>query len=452
LLFPGCAHLKDETIPKTIRTNIPIKKKIFYGWWIVIASAILHFFSGGSFYYGFSVFFNPIRDTFHWTAAQTSLAFTLRGLETGIFGPITGFMVDKVGPRKLMVAGWSVIGLGFLLMNHINSLTSFYGSFLVIAAGMSFGSGVVMNAAIVNWFTRKRSRAMAISFIGPGICGFLAPLLALFIGWIGWRDTLTIMGITLLIIGIPLSLLFRHRPEQYGYLPDGEIAESVSGLTSEAVPTTLDTKAERNSDNLNRGFTVKEALKTRAFWLLSLAFFFQQMGTSAVTVHIVAYLESVNIPTSIAALMVTGMTLCSLIGRLGFGFIGDFVNKKYLIAMSLGLQAIGLFIFSMITADRMWLLIFFLLTFGPGFGAPIPLRPAMQADYFGTNNYGTIMGLMIVISTIGGLVSPVLAGYIFDTTHSYHLAWQIFTLITLPSIPLILLARPPEIPNNFTVH
>jgi len=235
----------------------------------------LHFFSGGSFYYGFSVFFNPIRDTFHWTAAQTSLAFTLRGLETGVFGPITGYMVDKVGPRKLMIAGWSLIGLGFLLMSHINSLAFFYITFLVIATGMSFGSGVVMNAAIVNWFTKKRSRAMAISFIGPGVCGFIAPLLAFLIGWIGWRDTLTVMGITLLATGVPLSLLFRHRPEQYGYLPDGEIAEPMPAITGETLPSMSHTKEEQNSGSPAIGFTVKEALVTRTFWLLSFAFFFQ---------------------------------------------------------------------------------------------------------------------------------------------------------------------------------
>jgi OFA family oxalate/formate antiporter-like MFS transporter len=348
-------------------------------------------------------------------------------------------MVDKVGPRKLMVAGWAVVGIGFLLMSRINSLASFYGTFLVAASGMSFGSGVVMNAAIVNWFTKKRSRAMAISFIGPGLCGLLAPLLAALIGWIGWRDTLTVMGITLLVAGVPLSLLFRHRPEQYGYLPDGEIVNPKPEL-----PSTPHTKEERSPVVPGSGFTVKEALATRTFWLLSFAFFFQQMGTSAVTVHIVAYLESVEIPTAIAALMVTGMTLCSLIGRIGFGFIGDFINKKYLIALAFLLQTIGLFLFSLITADRMWLLILFLLTFGPGFGAPIPLRPALQADYFGTKHFGTIMGLMIVVSTVGGLVSPVLAGYIFDVTKSYHLAWQIFTVITLPSIPLILLAGQPK--------
>jgi MFS family permease len=408
----------------------------------------LHFLAGGSFYYGFSVFFNPIKDTFQWTSTQTSLAFTLRGLETGVLGPIAGFLVDKVGPRKLMVVGWSIIGLGFLAMSRINSLPTFYNTFLIIAIGMSFGSGVVMNTAIANWFTKKRSRAMAISYIGPGVCGLLAPLLALFIGWVGWRDTLTIIGIALLVMGIPLSLLFRHKPEQYGYIPDGEITTPIPKTAGESNLLKSSEIMKPDPSFGSAGFTVKEALRTQTFWLLSLTFFFQQMGASAVTVHIVAYLESIRVSTSIAASMVTGMTLCSLIGRVGFGFIGDFINKRYLIALSLGLQAIGLFIFSIISTDRMWLLIIFLLTFGPGFGGLIPLKLSIQADYFGTKKYGTIMGLMTVISTVGGLASPVFAGWIYDITGSYQLAWQLFTLITLPAIPLILMTRSPQTPGH----
>ena len=107
---------------KAIDKLLPVKRKIFYGWWIVIAAASLHFLGGGTFYYGFSVFFNPIKDTFGWTAAVTSIAFTLRGFETGALAPLAGFMVDRVGPRKLLLSGWAIIGLGFLLMSRINSL------------------------------------------------------------------------------------------------------------------------------------------------------------------------------------------------------------------------------------------------------------------------------------------------------------------------------------------
>ena len=126
---------------------MPRKRKIFYGWWMVAAAVIMHFFGGGTFYYGFTVFFNPIRNTFGWTAAITSVAFSLQRLESGILGPVAGFLADKVGPRKMMLCGWSIAGLGFLLMSRINSLWAFYGAFMAIAMGFSFGSFVVMNTA-----------------------------------------------------------------------------------------------------------------------------------------------------------------------------------------------------------------------------------------------------------------------------------------------------------------
>jgi len=229
----------------------------------------------------------------------------------------------------------------------------------------------------------------------------------------------------------------RHRPEPYGYLPDGasSISKPVSWVESE------------DKDRSNQGMTTRSVLRTSSFWFLASGAFFQQVGTSAVMVHIVPYLESVNVQTTIAALAVTGMTLCSLIGRIGFGMFGDFFNKRYLIAASLGLQAVGLFVFSTMAGDKLWLLPVFLLTFGPGYGGPIPLRPALMADYFGTKNFGTIMGLSGVVSMAGGLASPVVAGSIFDSTGSYQLAWIIFALITLPSVPLMLLARPPKPPR-----
>jgi len=423
---------------------MPRKRKIFYGWWIVLASAILNVFAGGTFFYGFTAFFNPIRQTFGWTAAVTSVAFVFQRLEMGALGPLAGFLVDRVGPRKLALAGWSVVGLGFLLMSRIDSLWAFYGSFLVIAMGFSFGSFVVLNTAVAHWFIKKRSRALTLIYVGFGVSGTLVPLVALFISQFGWRETLIIVGITLWAIGIPLSLLMRHKPEQYGYLPDGDTTSAINEVTNVMNRHSSSEIVEQDSVPSAIEFTAKEALKTRVFWLLSFAFFFQHIGTSAVMVHIVPYLESVKVPTEIAAIAVTGMTLCSLIGRLGFGFLGDFTNKRYLVIIALTLQAIGLFIFSFIGMDRAWLIVPFLLIYAPGYGGPIPLRPALQADYFGTRSFGTIMGLMSIISMMGGLASPVIAGWIFDTMGSYRLAWQLFALVTLPAIPLMLMAKPPR--------
>ncbi|MBI2329099.1 MAG: MFS transporter [Chloroflexi bacterium] len=423
---------------------MPKKRKIFYGWWIVLASATINLFVGGTFFYGFSVFFNPIRATFHWTATVTSVAFVLQRLEGGISGPLVGFLVDRVGQRKLMLSGWSVVGLGFLWMSRVDSLWAFYGSFLIIAIGISFGSFVAMNVAVANWFIKKRSRAMTFMYVGFGASGTLVPLVALSISQFGWRTSLIIMGIAAWVIGLPLSSLMRHKPGHYGYLPDGETRSAINEAVNVPNSRSSSEIVGQAPDSLATDFTVKAALRTRAFWLLALVFFFQNIGTSAVMVHIVPYLENAGVPTTIAASAVAGMTLSSLIGRLGFGFLGDFTNKRYLIAISLLLQTGGLFIFSFIGVARVWLIVPFLLIYSPGYGGPIPLRPALQGDYFGTSNFGSIMGLMMAISMLGGLASPVIAGWIFDITGSYRLAWQIFALATLPAIPLVLLAKPPK--------
>ena len=419
-------------------------RKVFYGWWMVGAATILNIFAGGTFIYGFTVFFNPIRNTFGWSATVTSVAFTLQRFEAGILEAVAGFLVDRVGPRKLMFGGWSVVGLGFLLMSRINSLWAFYGSFLLIATGMSFATFIVIFAPIANWFNKKRSRAMTLVVVGFGISGTLVPLLALAVGGLGWRETLIIVGIAAWVIGIPLSLLMRHKPSQYGYLPDGDSPETASESQSVTDFHSASDMVEQESGPSTSDFTIKAALKTRTFWLLSAAFFFQFIGASAVMVHIVPYLESVEIPTTIAATTVTGITVCSLIGRLGFGFIGDFANKRYLITIGITLQIIGIFALSFVHMDMIWLIVPFLLTYAPGFGATIPLRLALQADYFGTESLGAIMGAMALASMMGGLASPIIAGWIFDTTGSYHLAWQLFALVSVPAIPMMLLAKRPS--------
>ena len=421
------------------------KRKIFYGWWIVLASAVLNFLAGGTFLYGFTVFFNPVKDTFRWSAAVTSIVFLFQRLEQGMLSPLAGFLVDRIGPRKMMLAGWTVVGLGFLLMSRINSLFSFYGSFIIIATGFSFGSFVVMNTAVAHWFREKRSRALTFIYVGFGVSGTLVPLAAMSIDKFGWRTTLTLIGIILLVFGTSLSSLMRHKPGQYGYLPDGKTEIATAGLANSADPSSAGKSTRQEASVTAAGVTVRLALRTRAFWLLSLVFLFQHLATSAVMVHIVPFLESVEVPTTLAATVVTGMTLCSLIGRLGFGFLGDFYNKRYLIAISVTVQTVGVLVFAFVAPNSTWLIIPFLLLYGPGYGGGIPLRPALQADYFGIQSFGTIMGLMSIPSMIGGLFSPVFAGWVYDVTGSYHMAWLIIALASIPAIPLILLAKPPQV-------
>ena len=425
------------------------RRKIFYGWWIILVATILNAFAGATFFLGFTVFFNPIRKHFGWTAAKTSIAFILRGTQLGIASLIAGFLVDRVGARKLMIPGWIVIATGFLWMSNINSLGEFIGSFLLVAIGISFAVPVTISAIVANWFDKKRSRAMTIVMVGLDAGALLIPAMALSIGQLGWRETLIIMGICSGVIGVPLSLVFRHKPEQYGYLPDGQTRAAVDKATDVPDRYSPNEVVEQASVSPDVNFTAKAALKTRAFWLICFAFLFQMTSISAVTVHIAPYLESVGFTAVIAATWVMSLNLCVPIGRLGFGFAGDFTNKRYLMAVGMALQALGLFLFSFISADRTWLVVLFLLTYAIGHGGPIILRISLQADYFGTRYFGTIFGLMSTISMVGGLASPYFAGWIFDVTGSYSQAWQLIALVTIPAIPLILLAKPPRAKNQY---
>jgi MFS family permease len=326
----------------------------------------------------------------------------------------------------------------------MNSLGEFIGAFSLVAVGISFAVPAPISAVVANWFKKKRSRAMTIVMVGLDAGALLIPAMAWSIGQYGWRETLVIMGICAAVLGIPLSLVFRHKPEQYGYLPDGQALPTVqkAAEVADGYPPNRSVTTAPLPPSVN--FTAKSALKTRAFWFICIAILFSQASITAVQVHIAPYLENVGFPAVMAATWVMALNLCVPIGRLIFGSAGDFTNKRHLIATGITLQALGLILFSFIGADRIWLLVLFLLTFAIGSGGPIILRVALQADYFGTKHYGAIFGLMSTVILVGGLASPYITGWVFDVTGSYRQAWQLFALVTLPSIPLILLAKPPK--------
>ena len=140
----------------------PKQPRIFYGWYIVIASLFILLYTGGVAHFGFTAVFEPIADEFHWSYAQISLASSLRGLEMGLLAPLVGFLVDRWGPRKMVFAGSFFMCLGFLVLSRVDSLFLFYVAFALIAVGMSFSAGTVLMTAVANWFQKRAGIAMGI--------------------------------------------------------------------------------------------------------------------------------------------------------------------------------------------------------------------------------------------------------------------------------------------------
>ncbi|MBI4301643.1 MAG: MFS transporter [Chloroflexi bacterium] len=420
-------------------------RKVFFGWWMVLAGAFNSLYAGGVFYYGFGAFFDPIRDEFGWSRATTSLAFSLQRFEGGVMAPVVGFLIDKIGARKLIFTGIITASLGFMLLSRINSLFTFYIAFLVVSAGFSAGFSMPAQAAIVNWFVRRRGMAMGLLMAGPGLSGLLVPGVVWLIDQYQWRTALMMIAFGVVVVGVPAALCMRHRPEPYGYLPDGDPPAEEAILRPQVREGYLETNFERASNpSGSANFTPFQAMRTASFWFLSVGLTFSGMAISALMVHEIPALTKMGYSREAAGLVVTGMTVTSLVGRLGFGWLSDTMDKRYILAVASVLQAIGVFIFANVQSP--WLIVPFLLTYGIGYGGPISVRPALLGDYFGSKHFGAIQGLVMTVSMVGGVVGPWFAGKIADVTGSYYLAFLISAAIAALSVPLILFAKPPPEP------
>jgi len=396
---------------------------MFFGWYIVIASAAIQACIGGISFYGFTALVNPIAAAFGWSYAQISLAMTLRGAEIGVMTPVAGILVDRFPARRLVMAGVIIMGLGLLSLSRISNLPMFYVSFFIMALGTSLCMHTVPTTVIIRWFKRNVSKATGLLAIGAGLGGVLVPLVAAIIDTYDWRTSLMILAAIVWTIGIPLSLLYRSRPEDYGLLPDGKPQDSA---------------ASNSRKTQDFGIRARKALRMRPFWHIGPAFMLQGAGISVVILHVMPYLDSVGIGRETASTVAMLIPLISLPARFVLGWSADIFKKKYVIAVAMSLSAIGLFLFSIIGGASWGLLAGFLITFGIGLGGLTPLMAPILREHFGTRNFGTILGAAGIFSTLGMIITPTLAGWIFDTRGTYEPIWLILCGMVMLGVALIL--------------
>lgn len=415
--------------------NVQLRPRLFYGWYIVMAHMAMHFYMSVVFVYGMGVFLGPITTQMGWTRAQFSLAAGLQRIEGSVASPVIGFIVDRFGSRRVVFVGVVLSTGGLALLSQVQSLWMFYGAYLVIALGMSASIGIPFTAAVAKWFRRKRGRAMGLMFVGATFSGLLLPLVVLGIDHLGWRPTLLLCSTGVLAIGIPAAFVVRSQPEPYGYLPDGDPSKPDSEeATTAAAPTVSSIY----------GLTMTQALRTPAFWFLTAIFGLISMGPSAMFLHQVPYFQSIGFSAGAAATTVATFTLLSGIGRLGAGWLMDYLDRRLVLAGLATLTVAGFLV--LIFTTEYWHTLIYALVFGVAFGGSIPARPILTGEYFGTRAFGTITGLMQSLAVVGGVVSPVLMGWVFDTTGSYKPAILTIAAIIALAVPLALfLPKPPTL-------
>ncbi|MBN1847400.1 MAG: MFS transporter [Deltaproteobacteria bacterium] len=407
-----------------------MKQKIFYGWWIVLSCFLISLYVGSTIFYSFTAFFEPIAEEFKWSYAQISLASSLRGLEMGLLAPLVGFLVHRFGSRKLIFCGVIIIGFGMILLSRTQSLLMFYAAFLLISFGAGGCTNVTNMTAVTNWFNKNSGKALGFMSTGFGCSGLIIPLVVFLIDAYGWRNTLIILGVGMWTLGIPLSFIIRDNPEPYGYLPDGV----------ESDPTDKDAGAQEEKTDL----PFIKAFRKRSFLFINLTESIRFLVLSSILLHIMPYLTTINISRSTGGLVTASLPLLSILGRFGFGGLGDRYDKRYIMSLAYVCMATGVFLLNF--ANNQFILALFILLFSSGYGGLAVIRASILREYYGRKLFPRMIGIMLGVSSIGGIIGPTFTGWIYDTYGSYHFIWYAAAGILLLSIVLILNVKPESHP------
>lgn len=406
----------------------------FYGWVIVFVGAVTQFAQGLA-NQGYASFLGPLGVEFGWSKAVMAGPRSLTQIESSVLGPVEGFLVDKFGPRRMVLIGTFVLGSGLILFGFTHALWLFYLSNIIITLGTGFQGMLVMSVAINHWFQRRRTIAQSVMLIGFAMAGVVGiPALVFCMTLFGWRAAAIGSGIFVWVVGFPCAMLLSRRPEPHGLLPDG----GLPGIVVKAPPRPTPVADEYD-------FTLHQAIRTRAFWLLAVGGALGGIATVAVQTHLFLHLEQdVRLPASTVALVWSIASLSNIPARLIGGFFGDRMPKNVLYGLSTAV--IGAAVFLLGTASSLLMAVAFALLYGLGWGVRTPVANAIQGDYFGKNSQGIIRGWLMAISIPFSVSAPVIAGYMADVQGSYRTAFSIIAILSLVGAGMVFMAAPPKPP------
>jgi MFS family permease len=403
-----------------------IKKHTYYYGYVIAASCFGIQAIGIGTYVTYGVFFNSLASEFGWSRAAISGASSIAFFLMGLFGIIVGRLNDKIGPRNVMAVTGFLFGLGHLLMSRLGAvwqLYLFYG--IIIGIGLS-SVDVIALSTTARWFVKKRGIMTGIVKIGTGAGQFIMPLVAsMLIMSYGWRTSYIIIGAGVLVSLVAIAQLLRRDPSQISPLPDFE--NDVRG----------------KSDLAGEGLSIGETVRTRQFWTIcavNLAIIFCFL---TIMVHIVPHAQDIKISATRAATVLSTIGGVSMAGRFLTGVAIDRIGCKKAMILCFILLIAGLLWLQM--AKELWMLYVFAVIYGIAHGGYFTTMSPIVAEFFGLNAHGVLFGIVAFTGTIGGAIGPILAGYIFDVTAGYGLAFWLCTLMSASGLLLLLLLKPIEV-------
>ena len=411
--------------------------RLFYGWRMVGAATGMQFLQAALVNNAFGAYVAVLAEERGWSKTALSGAAALQQMEAAILGPVLGWLLDRFGPAVFIRAGIFVFGGGLMLLSTVDSLAGLYAAFVVIALGGSLAGFFPLNVALIHWFERYRARALSSMSLGLAFGGLAAPIVAWSLQTYGWRPTAFYSGVIAIVLGFPLALVMRNKPEDYG--------ERVDGVQQEIPPTGKeDSNQPRQPET--RDFTAREALRTPAFWLLSLGHGFALFTVHTVLVHAITHLkEGLGYSIATAALVMALVTGFQIVGVVLGWAIGDRFDKRLISAVCMLAHAFGLLLLTY--ALSMWMLVGFAVLHGTAWGLRGPFMQAIRADYFGRAAIGMILGLSYMIIIIGQIGGPMIAGILADATGDYRAGFTVLAVLAGLGSSFFLLAKKPARPS-----
>ena len=404
------------------------RAKVFYGWWVALAAALGLFLNTATIIvFSFGFFATAIGQEFHSGRAKISLAFTIHNLTAALCVPLAGRLVDRYGPRRVLLPFTAVLGLilvsSRILTEAIWQLYLFYFALGIISGG---AGAMPYTDVVSHWFDRHRGLALSVMMLGMGLGAIVIPSVAQrLIATLGWRLSYSVFGLAILLIPLPVVAAFlKERPENMGLLPDGD-AQVHSSTTSA----------------LNEcGLTLREAVHTSSFWLIACVLFLVTASVHASFIHLPAIMIDRGSTAQLAAFASSLFGVGLFLGRVGCGYLLDLFFAPRVAALLFAAVAIGIAFLGL--GHTIWSAFIAALLVGLGIGAEVDIIAYLTSRYFGLRSYGAIFGWIWAVFGVSGGLGAYLMGLGFDKTGSYVVPLSGFFCASVLATLLILSLGP----------
>jgi sugar phosphate permease len=363
--------------------------------------------------YGLPFFYDFMTKEYGWSRAVVTSGNAVGKLVVApLFGFIAGWLIDKYGPRSLMMTGAFMAGTALIGLSFADSLPMFYSFYVLNALGYVFGGPLPCQVLISRWFDKNRGKAMGIAYLGIGTGGAVVPLLSAGLEKnLGWHLALITLGALIIVIAFPMAFFIKDKKnEKVGKKQD--------------VPMV----------------SMSEILRNRNFYLLALGSMCSIGAVGGIMQHIKLYLRDLNFTQTDAAQVMSFVLLASLAGRVLMGFLADLIKRKYVMILIYLIVASAIPLLLM--PDFTGRIYIFAVIFGIGLGGDYMIIPLMAGDLFGVRALGRTMGIILVADGIAEASFPMLVGALYDTSKSYTSGFLV--LIGLATLGAIIISFLPK--------